>query len=87
MFPSNKKITPSKATTPRIMQTGINLGYCISLSNEIPTEMLNKFKRQVIPKPKKVAFPNVKAGRTIKIDFFTPRSPFYFCTLRMGKSF
>ena len=72
MFPSNKKITPSKATIPRIMQKGINLGYSISVSNEIPTEMLNKSKRHVIPKPQKIAFPNVKVGRRIQIDFFMP---------------
>ena len=76
MFPSNRKPTPSKATIPRIMQKGINLGYSISVSNEIPTEILNTFKRQVIPKLKKIAFPNVKVGRRIKIDFFIPRSPF-----------
>lgn len=58
------------------MQKGINLGYDIALSNEIPTEILNKFKRQVIPKLKKAAFPNMKAGRIIDIDFFMPRAPF-----------
>ena len=85
IFPNKRKITPIKATIPRIMQKGINLGYCILLSNEIPTEMLNKSKRQVSPKLKKVAFPNVKAGRMIKIDFFIPKSPFY--ALGMGGSF
>ena len=66
------------------MQKGINLGYFIALSNEIPTEKLSKFNRQVIPKLKKIAFPNAKVGRIIKIDFFTPRSPFYF--LYVGNS-
>ena len=87
MFPSNKKITPSKATIPRIMQKGINLGYSISLSNEIPTEMLNKSKRHVIPKLKKIAFPNVNAGRMITVDFFIPRSPLYiFVFISVGKN-
>ena len=86
MFPNSRKITPSKATIPRIMQKGINLGYSISVSNEIPTEMLNKSKRHVIPKLKKIAFPNVNAGRMITVDFFISKYPFYiFVFFSVGK--
>ena len=87
IFPSNRKITPSKATIPRTMQKGINLGYFIALSsNEITTEKLSKFNRQVIPKLKKIAFPNAKVGRIIKIDFFISKYPFYiFVFFSVGK--
>ena len=89
IFPNKRKITPIKATIQRIMQKGINLGYCSTTdlpSNEIAIAKLNKFKRQVSPKLKKIAFPNVKVGRIIKIDFFILKYPFYiFVFFSVGK--
>ena len=58
-------IKPSKAMMPRIMQKGINLGYFITLSNEIAIDKLNKFKRHSIQRLKNVAFVNIKIGRII----------------------
>jgi len=56
-------IKPSKATIPQRMQNGINLGYCIELSNEIAIAKPNKFKRHSNPKLKNAAFANIVIGR------------------------
>ena len=56
-------INPSKATIPRIMQNGMNLGYCTELSNEIAIVNPNKFKRHSNPKLKNAAFANIVIGR------------------------
>ena len=69
-------LRPSKATMPRIMQKGINLGYFSTLSNEIAMDRLNKFKRLSIPKLKKVAFANMEKGRKTKVGFFIITPPF-----------
>ena len=53
-------INPSKATMPRTMQKGINLGYFTTLSNEIAIDRLNKFKRHSIPRLKSAAFANME---------------------------
>ena len=76
MFRANIVANPKRDIISRTIQKGMNLGYCIALSNEIPTEMLNKSKRQVMPKLKKMAFPNVKVVRIRNVDFFIPKSPF-----------
>ncbi len=69
-------IKPNKANIPIITQKGINLGYRSVLSNEIAIEKLNKFKRHLIPKLKKMAFVNMKKGSMIKVDFFIFPPPF-----------
>ena len=59
IFRTSTAIKPSKATIPQRMQNGINLGYCIELSNEIAIAKPNKFKRHSNPKLKNAAFANM----------------------------
>ena len=68
-------INPSKATMPRTMQKGINLGYFTTLSNEIAIDRLNKFKRHSMAKLNDAAFANTK--RITQIDFFISPPPFW----------
>ena len=56
-------INPSKATMPRTMQKGINLGYDGVLSNESARAMPNRFKRHSTPKLKNAAFANMEKSR------------------------
>ena len=60
IFRTSIATKPSKATMPRTVQKGINLGYFTTLSNEIAIDRLNKFKRHSIPRLKSAAFANME---------------------------
>ena len=68
IFRKSIAIKPRKATKPRTMQKGINLGYCFVTeepSSAIAMTIPDKFKRHSIPRLKREAFANKKKGRII----------------------
>ena len=79
MFRISTASKQSNAIMPKIMQNGINLGYCLTTnapSNEIARARLKRFKRHSMPNPRKAELVNIEKGRKTNAVFFITRRLF-----------